>query len=185
MARRHEQHHPVREEGLRRQVRVLDVPLDERQVQPVVQELPLQRPAVLDRHLRAQRGVVGAEAQDQVRQHVRAQRDAAADAQNAQRVPVAQAGLHVFEEVHQVQRLRVELLARFRHQQAPVDPVEEAHAVVVLQLLDGARHRRLRHVQPLRGPRDAPVAVDFQEDLQVPDRHARSPLSISKIAWAL
>ena len=62
--------------------------------------------------------------------------------------------------------LEKDLLLPFKEQVYPV------HAVIAFQLLNGAGHGGLRHVQLLRRARDASAAVNCQKDPHVPNCHA-------------
>ncbi len=56
------------------------------------------------------------------------------------------------------------------HEPAP-HPVEEGRAQLGLQLPDGLRHRRLRHVAGLGGPGHAPLVDDGEEEGEAAQIH--------------
>ena len=69
-------------------------------------------------------------------------------------------------------RLAVKAFADLRHRQPPSHAFKELHAVIAFQLLNGAGHGGLRHVQLLRRARNASAAVNRQKDPHVPNCHA-------------
>ena len=75
----------------------------------------------------------------------------------------------------QVQGIVVHPPPRLGYSQAAVQPFKQAKSIVFFQLLQGAGHRRLRHVQRLRRPGHALGLIYFLKNAHVPQRHWPAP----------
>ena len=82
------------------------------------------------------------------------------------RVDLLHLALDLLGEAEQLAPVLQKLFARAREFGAMTGPIEDGDAEVLLQLVDGVRHRRRDAEQLLRAPGEAPGAVDRVEDEQ-------------------
>jgi hypothetical protein len=69
-------------------------------------------------------------------------------------------------------RLAEESGSRVRQRNGPLGPVEQPHAQLLLELANLFADRRLRNVQPLRGPAEVQLLCDRNEISEVAKFHA-------------
>ena len=121
------------------------------------------------RHLQADVREAGAEICRQGGHAVHAEGDAGAHAQQAVGIRVLKRGLHLVVQADEVRGIAQQGAARLGYFQALADALEQAGAVVLLQLADGDADGGLGHIQCLRGPGDAFRVCHGDEDAEVTD----------------
>jgi hypothetical protein len=130
---------------------------------------------VPDLQVNAHPGIAAAESGQDRRQVVRGRRSRSDDAELPARevARLLQRPLGITHEGEDPLRVLLEMLAGGGEPNAPPHAVEEPHAMGLLELPDLETDRGRRHVQPLRGAREAAGPRDRFEDPQLSevDRH--------------
>ena len=180
---------PPRERGVRRhdglqlvpgkgdgyQLFVLRLGLDQPQIDAVVQNQLLHLTGAAYLHVYVQRREFRLILPHQLRQKIGADGDRRPDADGADGVPVPHPGFQLIHQRHHMDGVAVKFPAALRGGYPASHPLEQRHAVVILQFPQRQTHRGLGQMQRLGSLGHAVLAVDLHQNLHMPQRHSRPP----------
>ena len=154
---------------------MLRLGLDQPQIDAVVQNQLLHLTGAAYLHVYVQRREFRLIPPHQLRQKIGADGDRRPDADGADGVPVAHPGFQLVHQRHHMDGVAVKFPAALRGGYPASHPLEQRHAVVILQFPQRQTHRGLGQMQRLGSLRHAVLTVDLYQNFHVPQCHDRSP----------
>ena len=162
---------------------MLRLGLDQPQIDAVVQNQLLHLTGAAYLHVYVQRREFRLIPPHQLRQKIGADGDRRPDADGADGVPVAHPGFQLIHQRHHMDGVAVKFPAALRGGYPASHPLEQRHAVVILQFPQRQAYRGLGQVQRLSGLGHAVLTVNLHQNLHVPQRHGVHSIHIVFIIY--